>query len=299
MPKDGNQHRESLRDGREVYLDGVRVGDVTVHPAYRNAVSSACALYDFQCRPENLDLMTFESPTSGERVNRAWQLTRTYEELVQRRKAIVAWMRLSRWLAGTVPRPHRVLDGGAGDGHPPVPAAQRGARAGAARLLRLGPGQRHLHDLRHHQPAGRPVEGHRRAGGRVPDLRRGRRGFGRNHGARREDARHRLDHGERGAVRQHPAAQAGRGEIRHLLRRADGAEGRQGDVQALLRGLGDDRVRLSAVDPFRRERRADLFRRREGPVGAGLRLSRHRHGAGAVLRHLRALHAELPGGRPA
>ena len=103
MPKDGSKHRESLRDGREVYLDGVCVGDVTVHPAYRNAIDAACALYDFQCRPENLDLMTFESPTSGERVNRAWQLTKSYEELVERRKAIVAWMRLSGGWLGRSP----------------------------------------------------------------------------------------------------------------------------------------------------------------------------------------------------
>ena len=66
-------------------------------------MNSACALYDFQCRPENLDLMTFESPTSGERVNRAWQLTKSYKELVQRRKAIVAWMRLSGGWLGRSP----------------------------------------------------------------------------------------------------------------------------------------------------------------------------------------------------
>ena len=103
MPKDGNRHRESLRDGREVYLDGVRIGDVTAHPAYRNAVDSACALYDFQCRPENLELMTFVSPTSGERVNRAWHLTKSYEELVARREAIAAWMRLSGGWLGRSP----------------------------------------------------------------------------------------------------------------------------------------------------------------------------------------------------
>jgi aromatic ring hydroxylase len=42
------------RDGRTIYLDGKLVGDVTEHPAFRNAVHSAAALYDFQARPENL-----------------------------------------------------------------------------------------------------------------------------------------------------------------------------------------------------------------------------------------------------
>ena len=34
-PFTGAEYLESLRDGREVYLDGERVVDVTVHPAYR------------------------------------------------------------------------------------------------------------------------------------------------------------------------------------------------------------------------------------------------------------------------
>ena len=33
----GDEYLESLRDGREVYLDGERVEDVTTHPAFRNS----------------------------------------------------------------------------------------------------------------------------------------------------------------------------------------------------------------------------------------------------------------------
>ena len=57
--KTGAEHVASLRDGRAVYIDGERVSDVTTHPAFRNAVRSAAALYDFQSRPENLERMTF------------------------------------------------------------------------------------------------------------------------------------------------------------------------------------------------------------------------------------------------
>ena len=56
--KDGAAHIESLRDGREVYLDGKLVDDVTTHPAYRNAVRSAARLYDFQADPKNAEVMT-------------------------------------------------------------------------------------------------------------------------------------------------------------------------------------------------------------------------------------------------
>ena len=103
MPKTGAEHLQSLKDGREVFLDGKCVGDVTVHPAYRNAVAAAASLYDFQAAPENLELMTFVSPTSGERVNRAWQLPRTYDELVARREAIAAWSSLSGGWLGRSP----------------------------------------------------------------------------------------------------------------------------------------------------------------------------------------------------
>ena len=91
MTKTGQQYLDSLRDGRQVYLDGELITDVVDHPAYRNAVQTTASLYDFQADPANLDLMTFESPTSGEQVNRCWQLPESYDELVARRKAMEAW----------------------------------------------------------------------------------------------------------------------------------------------------------------------------------------------------------------
>ena len=102
MTKTGQDHLDSLRDGRSVYLDGQLVGDVVDHPAYRNAVKTTAALYDFQAAPENLDLMTFESPT-GARVNRCWQLPESYEELVRRRHALEAWAEQTNGFLGRSP----------------------------------------------------------------------------------------------------------------------------------------------------------------------------------------------------
>src|SRR5215470_16644087 len=45
-PFTGTELLESLRDGREVYIYGDRVKDVTKHPAFRNAAVSAAKLYD-------------------------------------------------------------------------------------------------------------------------------------------------------------------------------------------------------------------------------------------------------------
>ena len=101
--KTGADHIRSLRDGRSVYLDGELVGDVTEHPAFRNAVQSAAALYDFQSRPENLDFMTFAPDGANRRVSRAWQMPRTYEEMVARRKAMQAWAGLSCGFLGRSP----------------------------------------------------------------------------------------------------------------------------------------------------------------------------------------------------
>jgi 4-hydroxyphenylacetate 3-monooxygenase len=89
--KTGAEHIKSLQDGRTVYLDGKLVGDVTEHPAFRNAVHSAAGLYDFQAKPENLELMTFRPNGSNRRVNRAWQMPRSYDEMLTRRKALQAW----------------------------------------------------------------------------------------------------------------------------------------------------------------------------------------------------------------
>ncbi len=91
MAKTSKVHVESLQDGRQVYLHGELIEDVTIHPAFRNSVRSAGYLYDFQSAAENVELMTFASPETGERVNRCWQLARSYDELVKRRQAAEAW----------------------------------------------------------------------------------------------------------------------------------------------------------------------------------------------------------------
>ena len=101
--KTGADHLKSLRDGRTVYINGQVVHDVTEHPAYRHAVRSAAGLYDFQAQPANQERMTFVSPTSGERVNRCWQLPHSYEELVQRRHALAAWAECTYGFMGRSP----------------------------------------------------------------------------------------------------------------------------------------------------------------------------------------------------
>ncbi|HZP78044.1 MAG TPA: 4-hydroxyphenylacetate 3-hydroxylase N-terminal domain-containing protein [Pseudolabrys sp.] len=103
VAKTGAEHIASLRDGRTVYIDGQLVPDVTTHPAFKNVVQTAGALYDFQAQPENIELMTFMPEGATRRVNRAWQMPRSYEEMVQRRKALQAWARLTCGFMGRSP----------------------------------------------------------------------------------------------------------------------------------------------------------------------------------------------------
>ena len=42
----GDEYIESLRDGREIWLHGERVKDVTTHPAFRNPIRMTARLYD-------------------------------------------------------------------------------------------------------------------------------------------------------------------------------------------------------------------------------------------------------------
>lgn len=89
--KNAAEHLASLKDDRTVYIDGETVADVTEHVAFRNSVRTAANLYEYQADPANAEAMTFESPTTGRRVNRAWQMPESYEDLVTRRKALVQW----------------------------------------------------------------------------------------------------------------------------------------------------------------------------------------------------------------
>jgi 4-hydroxyphenylacetate 3-monooxygenase len=104
MIKTGAQHIDMLKDSRQVYINGLLAPDVTLHPAFRRTVHSIGKLYDFQARPENLGLMTFEVPDGGgSRANRIWQLPKSYSELLERRRALEAWSELHCGFLGRAP----------------------------------------------------------------------------------------------------------------------------------------------------------------------------------------------------
>lgn len=103
MVKTGSHHLKSLQDKRSVFINGALVTDVTTHPAFRNSIQTVASLYDFQSAPENVNTMTYVSPTTGDRVNRAWQLPTSYRELLDRRTALELWAGLHFGFMGRSP----------------------------------------------------------------------------------------------------------------------------------------------------------------------------------------------------
>ena len=103
MTRTGADYIKNVQDGRSIYLDGQLIENAAEHPAFKNALATVARLYDFQATPENKELMTFESPTSGGRVNRCWQLPHSHQDLVQRRAAITAWAELTFGFMGRSP----------------------------------------------------------------------------------------------------------------------------------------------------------------------------------------------------
>ena len=103
-PYTGAEYLRSLRDGREVYLDGERVESVPDHPAFRNAARSIARLYDALHDPASKDELTCPTDTgSGGYTHKYFRVSRSREELVGAQKAIAGWSRLSYGWMGRTP----------------------------------------------------------------------------------------------------------------------------------------------------------------------------------------------------
>src|SRR5260370_3419193 len=102
-PVTGKESLESLRDGREIYIYGERVPDVTTHPAFRNAARSIAKLYDALHDPATKDALTCPTDTrNGGYTHKFFRVAHSREDLIGQREAIEASARLSYgWIART------------------------------------------------------------------------------------------------------------------------------------------------------------------------------------------------------
>ena len=88
---------------REIWIGGERVEDVTTHPATRRGVASYAHLYDMQHDPALRDVMTYPSPTTGERVGMSFLTPRTPTDLALRREMMRQWANYSGGMMGRTP----------------------------------------------------------------------------------------------------------------------------------------------------------------------------------------------------
>ena len=102
-PFTGEEYLQSLRDGREVYINGQRIADVTAHPAMRNSVRSLAKLYDALHDPARKEALTAPTDTgSGGYTHRYFRVARSVDDLVAQQKAIAGWARMTYgWMGRT------------------------------------------------------------------------------------------------------------------------------------------------------------------------------------------------------
>jgi len=84
--KTGAEFLQSLRDGREVWINGERVVDVTQHPQLCGCADSLAEIYDLQNDPAYAGVLTSISPRTGDPISRAWHLPRSAADLSKGRE---------------------------------------------------------------------------------------------------------------------------------------------------------------------------------------------------------------------
>jgi 4-hydroxyphenylacetate 3-monooxygenase len=65
MPLTGSEYLESLNDGREIWIYGEKVNDVTRHPAFRNSCRMIARLYDALHDPAKKEILTVPTEKGG------------------------------------------------------------------------------------------------------------------------------------------------------------------------------------------------------------------------------------------
>jgi 4-hydroxyphenylacetate 3-monooxygenase len=97
----GDAYIASLKDDRQVYLDGERVADVINHPAFGPIIRTIADLYDAAADPANG--MIYQAPETGTEANLVFSIPRSREDLARRRAAIETWARRTHGWVGRSP----------------------------------------------------------------------------------------------------------------------------------------------------------------------------------------------------
>ncbi len=98
----GSEFLDSIRDGREIYIYGERVKDVTKHPAFRNSARMVARWYDrFHEKKDEIGVPT--DTGSGQMTHPFFLGSKTTEDLVRGRDAIAELQKVSFGWMGRSP----------------------------------------------------------------------------------------------------------------------------------------------------------------------------------------------------
>ena len=104
MPiRTAEQYLDSLRDDREVYIGGDRVKDVTKDARFAGAAETMADLLQMQHEPSLQDVLTYSSPSSGDRVGMSHIQPSSPEDVKSRGDAMQLWMDTTCGMLGRSP----------------------------------------------------------------------------------------------------------------------------------------------------------------------------------------------------
>lgn len=83
----GDQYRRSLNDGREVWIDGEKVRNISEHPAFKPIIDAKARMYDIN-HEEKYKAVTTAKLEDGTTVCRAYKLPKTKEDLTGIRRYV-------------------------------------------------------------------------------------------------------------------------------------------------------------------------------------------------------------------
>ncbi|NVN00402.1 4-hydroxyphenylacetate 3-hydroxylase family protein [Arthrobacter sp. SDTb3-6] len=88
MIRTGDEYRQSIRDGRKVWIDGEKVADVTTHPMFKPIVDVRARIYDLAHEDATQKVMTYANEENGELNAIANRLPTTQQDWHDKRAAV-------------------------------------------------------------------------------------------------------------------------------------------------------------------------------------------------------------------
>lgn len=97
----GKEYLEGLRDGRDVWIHGEKVKDVTTHPGLSRGAHTLAGFLDRQFDPKYQDKVTYEE--GGKRYAMSHLIPKTKDDIVRRGNAFYEWATWSNGMFGRTP----------------------------------------------------------------------------------------------------------------------------------------------------------------------------------------------------